>query len=129
MGEQTDRLAKEGGGKEQPDEPVSFDEIITVIKAHQHDTRHPQHPASCPNDIYHFLTREEQFKIFLLRTGHNRLNHHHLHTTFSIVQTGECPCNMGQQTADHVLPTCPTYAAARDIWPSKSQHQLFTDTW
>ena len=28
------------------------------------------------------------------------------------------PYNMGQQTADHMLQTCPTYAASRDIWPS-----------
>ena len=48
----------------------------------------------------------------------NRLNHH-LQTNFGIGQTGECPCNMGQQTADHILQTCSTYAAARDnIWPS-----------
>ena len=43
-----------------------------------------------------------QVNIFRLRTGHNRLNHG-LHTEFGIGQTGECPCNMGQQTADHIL--------------------------
>ena len=59
----------------------------------------------------------EAAQIFRLRTGHNRLNHH-LHTKFGIGQTGEHPCNMGQQTADHILQTCPTYAAARDnVWP------------
>ena len=67
---------------------------------------------------YHLLTRGEQVKMVRLRTGHNRLNHH-LHTKSGTGQTGECPCNMGQQAADHTLQTCPTYAAARDnMWPS-----------
>ena len=33
--ERADGLAKEGGSTEQPDELVSFAEIITIIKAHQ----------------------------------------------------------------------------------------------
>ena len=63
-------------------------------------------------------TRREKVKIFRLRTGHNHLNHH-LHAQFGIGQTDECPCSMGQQTEDHTLQACPTYAAARDnTWPS-----------
>ena len=97
---------------------VSFDEIKSIIKAHQHKKWQLQHPASCPNDSYHLLTGGEQVKLFRLSTSHNHLNRH-LHTKFGIGQTGECPCNMGQQTADHILQTCPTYAAAQDnIWPS-----------
>ena len=52
-----------------------------------------QHPACCPNDSYRLLTQGEQDKIFQLRTGHHRLNHH-LHTEFGIGQTGQCPCKM-----------------------------------
>ena len=60
-----------------------------------------------PDSCSHLLTRREQLKIFRLRTGRNSRNHH-LHTKFGTGQTGECSCNMGQQTADHnITPDMP----------------------
>ena len=96
--DRADRLVHDGGSKEQHAELVSFDESKTFTKTPQHKQWQLQHPASCPNDSYHLLTLREQVKIFRLRTGHNRLNHHHLHTQFGIGQTGDVSLQHG--TAD-----------------------------
>ena len=83
--------------------------IKTTIKGHLLKKLQPQHPASCPNvnDSYHLLTRA-------WGAGQNLPTEHWpqspepppTHTQrFGIGQTGECPCNTGQQTADHILQT------------------------
>lgn len=107
-----DTLAKEGAQKEQIDRLVSFHEIKTIIKTNQRRAWQLQHRRHNPNDSYHLLRRGEQVKIFRLRIGHNCLQHH-LFTKFGIRQSNECPCVEGPVTSDHILQSCPTYAAMR----------------
>lgn len=115
--ERADTLAKAGAQMEQTDNLVTYDEIKTIIKAQQKKKWQLQHPQRIQNDSYHLLGREEQVKIFRLRTGHNRLNYH-LHTKLGIGQSGECPCNQGPMTTHHVLQSCPQHAATRrEVWP------------
>ena len=66
------------------------------------------HPRYSPSDSYHLLNRREQVTVFPLRTGHSRLRHH-LHTKFGLGPNGECPCNTGHRTPDHILQACPNF--------------------
>ena len=86
--ERADTLAKEGAQQEQTDNRVSFEEIKTIIKAHQKKKWQLDHPGHNPQDSYHQLERREQVKILRLRTGHNRLRHH-LFTKFGMGETGD----------------------------------------
>eukprot|EP00745_Piridium_sociabile_P025401 TRINITY_DN40201_c0_g1_i4.p1 TRINITY_DN40201_c0_g1~~TRINITY_DN40201_c0_g1_i4.p1 ORF type:complete len:130 (+),score=21.67 TRINITY_DN40201_c0_g1_i4:64-453(+) len=55
---------------------VSCYEIQTITKAQQNKKGQLQHPKHTPNDRYLLLEREDQLKIFWLRTGHIRLRHY-----------------------------------------------------
>ena len=69
-------------------------------------------------DPYHSLERGEQVKIFRLRTGHNRLRHH-LHATFGIGETNQCPSNKAPMTTEHILQECEQQERHRlRFWPS-----------
>ena len=55
--------------------------------------------------------------VFKLRTGHNRVNHHHLYSNLCIGHTEQCPCGTGSQTTEHLLQSYPFYEPLRkEIW-------------
>ena len=73
------------------------------------------------NDIV--LERKDQFIIFRLRTGHNRLNHH-LHRKMRLVPSPMCPCGEAEQTTEHILQDCRNFQHLReDHWPSPTPLQ------
>ena len=92
--EKADKLAKHGAGGIQPQNNISYEEKVTVIK-----TMMKRRPAK---DDYHLLDRQEQVTIFRLRTGHNRLNAH-MHSKFKLCPSPQCSCGMEQQTAEHIF--------------------------
>ena len=115
--EKADQVAKQGAQKEQSQNQESYNEIKTVVKMHQKKKWQLEHPGHKTNDSLHLLERKGQVTIFRLRTGHNRL-FHHMHRTFRIGHSGECPCGEDQMTASHILQTCPTFAVERGrCWP------------
>ena len=103
--------------KDQSQNRVSYNEIKTIVKAHQRKKWHLEHPGHQTKDSIHLLERKGQVIVFRLRTGHNRL-FYHMHRTFRIGHSGECPCGGGEMTASHVLQTCPAFAEERErCWP------------
>ena len=107
--EEADRLAKEGAQKEQIERKINFEEAKVMIKQ---TGRYPVH-----RDDYHFLSRKQQVIIFRLRTGHNRLNQHMYHK-FRLVETPQCDCREGDQTAEHILQHCRlTEELRKRVWP------------
>ena len=107
--EKADELAKQGSGKEQEDNAVSYKEMKTIIKS--------LHRPNQIQDDYHKLDRQEQVIIFRLRTGHNRLNHH-MYKCFKLVASPKCPCGEADQNAEHILQDCPRYQVLRQqVWP------------
>ena len=116
--ETADLLAKQGARGEQLDKTTTYNEEKTIIKACQKTKWRKQHPNHNKEDPYYKLNRHEQVIIFRLRTNHNRLKHH-LHKTFRIGNTDQCPCGDGAQTAQHVLQSCRFYKDLREkTWPS-----------
>ena len=113
--EQADRLAKEGASGEQSDNSVNFNEIKSFIKA-----------LSLPHksrDDYHLLNREQQSALVRLRTGHNRLNAH-MCRKLKLVPSPTCSCGLADQTAEHILESCPIYhQERRDVWPEDTTLQ------
>jgi len=108
--EEADRQAKAGAEMEQPETRATFKEVKTIIKA--------LHRPNIQQDGYHGLTRQEQVKVFRLRTGHNRLNQH-MYARFRIGESSRCPCGAPSQTAEHILQHCPDYSILRkQMWPS-----------
>ena len=68
-------------------------------------------------DEYHLLSREQQSVLVRLRTGHNRLNCHMAHK-LKLAPSPTCPCKEADQTAEHVLQSCPHFSAIRaEMWP------------
>ena len=62
--------------------------------------------TACPENI-----------IFRLRTGHNRLNQH-MYNKFRLVETPQCDCREGDQTAEHILQHCRlTEELRKRVWP------------
>ncbi|KAK7091102.1 hypothetical protein V1264_008831 [Littorina saxatilis] len=60
------------------------------------------------------LARAHQVVIFRLRTGHCRLLAHLYRMKISHTDD----CETGTQTPEHVLQTCPSFAALRsELWP------------
>ena len=81
--EQADQLAKEGAQTEQPNYPISYKEIVSIIKA----VTKPKQEA----DVYHCPTRAEQVVMVRLRSGHNSLNAH-VFRKYKLVHSPTCPC-------------------------------------
>ena len=108
--EAADRLAKEGAKGVQIEEDLSYLEKRTIIKSNFKKS----HKA----DDYHILTREEQVIILRLRTGHNRLNSH-MCRKLKLAPSTACNCQQGDQTAEHILQSCPKLHTLREsIWPN-----------
>ncbi|KAK7093816.1 hypothetical protein V1264_007506 [Littorina saxatilis] len=108
--ETADELAKLGAREEQPDNPVSFAEKKTLVKA-------AMRPQST-RDAYHLLERWQQVVIMRLRTGHCRLNAH-MFRKLKLTPSPTCPCGLEDQTPEHVLMTCPQLKPIRDkVWPA-----------
>ena len=125
--EKADKLAKDGAQKEQKQNLITLSEVNSIIKSHSRNTWMLRHPGYNPSDDYHKLGRREQVIIFRLRTGHNRLAHH-MHRTFRIGETGDCPCGQGQMNAAHILQSCPSFADIRvKYWPQQTtaEEKLF----
>lgn len=117
--ENADKLAKEGAGQQQEDNPVCYTEMKTIIKS-LHNTPQQQ-------DSYHQLKRSEQTTIFRLRTGHNRLNKH-LHRVLKVIPSPMCPCGEAEQDTEHFLQTCKSHQALRTkIWetPTTIRDKLY----
>ena len=118
--EKADRLAKEGGKKEQQDQSITYTEAKTIIKEKQKRKWLQQHPDHNPRDSFYQLSREEQVIIMRLRTGHCRLRHH-LFTKFNIGDSPVCPCGTADMTVEHLLQHCPTHQNLRaDTWPAQT---------
>ena len=124
--EAADFLAKGGGGgwdgvgggglhkKEQLDRSASYAEVKTILKAKQYSKWRLEHPQYNKTDPTTFLTRREQVTVFVLRTGHKRLNQ----SKPLIGHTEQCPCGTGSETSEHLLRSCPLYKPLRKgIWP------------
>ena len=119
--EAVDFLAKGGGGggggghkKEQLDRSASYAEVKTILKAKQYSKRRLEHPRYNKTNPTTFLTRREQVTVFVLRTGHKRLNQ----SKPLIGHTEQCPCGTGSETSEHLLRSCPLYEPLRKgIWP------------
>ena len=119
--EAADQLAKEGARGIQIEEDLSFYEKKTLIKS--------VFKMPSRNDDYHHLDREDQVKLFRLRTGHNRLNSH-MHRKLKMVPSSACSCQRGEQTAEHILQVCPRFDDLRkEIWPDMTslETKLFGD--
>ena len=115
--EEADRLSKSASRMEQPDPPLSYREVKTMIKGHTRDNWKRRLRIDSTDDGIHHLDRHEQVLIFRLRTGHCQLLSHLYNLQIS--HTPECPCGTGLQTPEHILQTCPTFTALRhQIWPS-----------
>ena len=108
--EEADKQAKSGAEMEQPETRATFKEMKTTIKS--------LHRPNLQQDGYCGLTRNEQVKIFRMRTGHSRLNQH-MFARFRIGESSRCPCGEPSQTAEHILQHCPNYANLRkQMWPT-----------
>ena len=106
--EAADKLAKAGADQEQHESNLTYQERRTIIK----NIMKPK----VEEDSYHKLSREDQVIILRLRSGHNRLNHH-MATKLKLVPSPLCTCGSDNQTAEHVLQTCPTLENDRKtIW-------------
>ena len=119
--EAADQLAKKGAKGIQIEEDLTFHEKKTLIKS---IFRMPPR-----NDDYHHLDREDQVKLFRMRTGHNRLNSH-MHRKLKMVPSSACGCQRGEQTAEHVLQVCSKFDDLRkEIWPDVTslETKLFGD--
>ena len=107
--ERADILAKEGATQEQKEQPITYQEQKTLIKAIR--------KIDQPKDNYHYLDRAKQVILFRARTGHNRLNSH-LHR-LRLVPSPLCPCGQAAQTAEHILQNCNILNQLRtEHWPT-----------
>ena len=110
--ENADSLAKQGTEKAQPDRPITFQELKTIVKR-------KRKPPTVPPDHYHQLDRKGQTIIFRLRTRHNRLNYH-MYNKFKIGNSANCGCGHGHQTTEHVLQECTQLQETRTkYWPEE----------
>lgn len=96
MKRRTDLLGQEHW-TEQPDNPVTYMEKATIIKA----LPTPTHEV----DAYHLLNRAEQAVMVRLCLGHNRLNAH-MHIKLKLVQSLICAFGEEEQTTEYVLQQC-----------------------
>ena len=68
-------------------------------------------------DSYNCLTRSEQVILFILHTGHDRLNAHLFHK-LKIGQSEMVPMILPKMTTEHFLQHCPLHVGLRgDTWP------------
>ncbi|XP_053384430.1 uncharacterized protein LOC128546121 [Mercenaria mercenaria] len=114
--EEADKLAKQGAQSEQPTEPVSYKEKVTIIKA----LTRPR----MEEDAFHLLDRSEQVMMVRLRSGHNKLNAH-MYKKYRLAPSQTCPCGEEDQTAEHILQRCKKHNQERAAtWPiDTSIHQ------
>ncbi|XP_053376916.1 uncharacterized protein LOC128547772 [Mercenaria mercenaria] len=114
--ENADRLAKLGATDNQPQNAITHEEKVTMIKA-------LTKPRPTKDDC-RLLDRWEQVIIFRLRTGHNRLNAH-MCTKLKLSPSPMCPCGLEQQTAEHILQRCPRLENQRKrVWPNSTPMKI-----
>ncbi|XP_053402585.1 uncharacterized protein LOC128557936 [Mercenaria mercenaria] len=110
--ENADILAKLGATDNQPQNAITHEENVTMIKA-------LTKPRPTKDD-YHLLERWEQVIILRLRTGHNRLNAH-MCTKLKLSPSPMCHCGLEQKTAEHILQRCPCLENQRkSVWPNST---------
>ena len=113
-----DQLAKEGREKEQPPSHLSYREVKTLILNKKKAISHCKTGGYNPNqDTPHQLPLHQQTIIFLLRTGHCRLNSHL--KRIGVTTSAQCPCGEADQTPENYLKSCSLHRQARQqIWPT-----------
>ena len=114
--ESADVLAKEGSAKEQIYQPLSFQEVKTIIQRKSAVDWKTNTGYDYGKDSLKDLSRTDQVIIFRLRTGHCRLNKHLYR--LGISQTALCQCQQAEQTPEHILQDCPLLGELRiNMWP------------
>ena len=112
-----DKLAKEGGLREQMQYGPTYKEAKTLINSAIHYRWNKEHPQYKPRDSIYQLLRADQVAIFRLRKGHNRLKHN-LFSRFKVGDGPKCPCGASHQDALHIHQDCPLLEEARwKYWP------------
>ena len=112
--ERADTLSKTGSKTEQPDNPLTYSEAKTRIKATLNENWKQTFKNKQEDNIEH-IERADQVVIFRLRTGHCQLLSHLY--KLKISHTNECPCGTDIQTVEHYLKHCPTFLEQRrEIW-------------
>ena len=113
-----DKLAKEGSRLIQPDNPLTYYEAKSIQRSlHREEWINLNQGYRADQDPLNSLDRSQQTKIFRLRTGHCRLNHHL--NKLGILPSGNCSCGAMAQTPEHILQSCPNHSDDRKrIWPS-----------
>ena len=116
--EKADELAKAGGNLLQTHPSQSFKEIKTLLKQSMKMKWSRKNGGYKPElDNINSLSRNEQTKIFRLRTGHCGLRAH-LHK-MGLRDTAACSCGALKQTPEHILQDCPDFARQRrEVWPT-----------
>ena len=115
--EEADRLAKAGSQLQQPDIPVTYQELKTLLHS-RYKAKWNSHNNGyqARQDPIRNLERKHQTTIFRLRTGHCCLKGHL--KRIGVGDTSTCQCGQAEETPDHILQSCPRYAAERqDVWP------------
>ena len=112
--ENADKLSKEGSRLEQPNNPISYCEIKTIIKSNMNSKWKETHNLEREDNISQ-LGRGDQVLIFRLRTGHCQLLSHMYKLKLS--HTNECQCGTSIQTVEHILQDCPVFTQLRgETW-------------
>ena len=92
-----DNLTKEGREKEQPPSDLSYREVKTFIRNKKKAIFHCKTGGFNPKqDALHQLSRHQQTTVFVLRTGHCRLNSHP--KRIDEKTSAQCPCGEEDQT-------------------------------
>ena len=110
-------LAKSGGRMEQVEQPASYLESKTLVKAAWRKPWEAEDPPYFHN-IYntHRLPGKQQRAIFRLRTGHVAFKAH----LFKVGKANSLVCSRGfaKQKVERILQDCPNLEATRrNTWP------------
>ena len=102
------------GSRPVPIDPFLFIEKKILIRAAVLGQR-------TERDDVHFLDRWQQVVVMRQHTGHNRLNAFMLNTK-KLAPSPTCSCGPEDQTAEHLLQSCPLLRTARtNVWPALVQ--------
>ena len=109
-------VALQGSANEQIYQPLSFQEVKTIIQRKSAVDWKTNTGYDYGKDSLKDLSRTDQVIIFRLRTGHCRLNKHLYR--LGISQTALCQCQQAEQTPEHILQDCPLLGELRiNMWP------------
>ena len=125
--QKADRLAKIGNQALQTQNPVTYREAKTLLHSrHNGDWKKDNSGYQAHLDPIWRLEQAQQTTIFCLRTGHCGLSAYL--KRIGISDTSLYECGQADQTADHILQSCPKYAERRQLtWPQGAD--LTTKLW